>query len=368
MTRLARAARLLAALAVLTVAGAGSVAACAICLSAVSVTNGQWLDAADRAVLAVPDGDGLRVVAAVKGEAGVGETIPGPELREAPDSMALLLVHNPLGGDWMSLGATDPANVEWLRQVADAAQLGISQRPASGPRAIGNLPVLSEAAEDARLALVVPRLEDPDPLVADIAHGEVARAPYAAMTAFADRLDASQLRAWIADPEIGPRRATYILLLGIAGGPEDAAAIERRLDAARQANDATDVAALLAADLELRGPGRVAWLERAYLADRGRTLPEIEAALLALSVHGGADGTVPRARVVEAYRVFIRERKPMAGFVALELADWGAWEATGDYVALIEANLVTDPAEEFAILTYLQRSPDAVAKAALSDD
>jgi hypothetical protein len=52
----------------------------------------------------------------------------------------------------------------------------------------------------------------------------------------------------------------------------------------------------------------------------------------------------------------------------MELADWGAWEATDDYVTLIEAGLVADPAGEFAILTYLQRSPDAAAKAVLLDD
>jgi hypothetical protein len=87
---------------------------------------------------------------------------------------------------------------------------------------------------------------------------------------------------------------------------------------------------MLAADLELRGPSRVGWIEKVYFADNGRTMPEIEAALLALSVHGGADGAVSRERVIQAYRLFIKERKPMAGFVAQELADWEYWDATSD--------------------------------------
>jgi hypothetical protein len=84
-------------------------------------------------------------------------------------------------------------------------------------------------------------------------------------------------------------------------------------------------------------------------------------------VQGEADATVPRADVVAAFRRFILARPPMAGFVAPELTHWQAWEASADYAALIEAGAVTDPAEEFAILTYLQQSPDPSAKAALAE-
>jgi hypothetical protein len=105
------------------------------------------------------------------------------------------------------------------------------------------------------------------------------------------------------------------------------------------------------------------WLETTFFADRQRSLPEIQAALLALSVHGGAADTLPRARIIEAYRTFIKARQPMAGFVAMELADWEAWEATPDYIAIIRAKAVKDPAEQFAILSYLQRSPLTAANA-----
>ena len=120
--------------------------------------------------------------------------------------------------------------------------------------------------------------------------------------------------------------------------------LEQRIDTALKARDATNLSAMLAADLELRGPTRVDWLEQTYFADRQRTLPEINAALLALSVHGGADATVPREKVIEAYRYFIKVRKPMAGFVAMELADWQAWDATADYVDIIRSKAVKDPA------------------------
>jgi len=79
-------------------------------------------------------------------------------------------------------------------------------------------------------------------------------------------------------------------------------------------------------------------------------------------VHGDANRTVPRERVIQAYRVFIRERPPMAGFVAPQLADWNYWDATVEYATLLKSNVIKDPASEFAVVNYLQQA--AAAKAA----
>lgn len=355
MTRL-----LVAALAL--VAGAGQATACAICLSAVSVTLAEQLDATDRAVLAVPDSDGLRVTAVLKGDGATGEILPAAALLPEPpapaEGKALLLVHNAFAGTWKTLGVARPDSADWLTRVAGAPPLeGDSEHV-----------VLAGPALDARLALAVPRFEDADPIVAEIASDQLARAPYAALTGLRDKVDPAALRAYIAAPGTGDRRSSYILLLGVAGDASDAEAIGALLATARQSGDATDVAALLAADMELGGPERLAWLEATYLADRRRTLPEVEAALAALQVQGEADATIPQAQVVEIFRRFIRARPAMAGFVAPELAHWRAWAASPDYAALIKAGAVTDPAEEFAILSYLQQSPDPAAKAVLTDD
>lgn len=337
--------RILAA-ALALVAGAGQAAACAICLSAVSVTLAEQLDATDRAVVAAPSGGAVRVVVAVKGGDVPGEVIPldaiVPRTGLRPGH-ALLLAHNSFAGTWTSLGGTDPDNAGWIAEIA-------------------------RSEGDARLALAAARLEDPDPLVAKLAHDAIARAPYAALATLAGTLDPATLRAFVAAPGRAEWRPSYILLLGFAGDAGDAAAIDAQLGAGLARQDATDLAALLAADMELRGPDRVAWVEATYLAERGRSLPEVEAALAALSVQGDADATVPRAEVVAAFRRFIRARPPMAGFVAPDLGRWQAWEASPDYAALIEAGAVTDPAEEFAILAYLQQSPDPAAKAALEHD
>jgi hypothetical protein len=56
------------------------------------------------------------------------------------------------------------------------------------------------------------------------------------------------------DPKLAPRRAAYITLLGIVGGPEDARRLDERIEAALSSHDATDLAALIAADPQLGGP------------------------------------------------------------------------------------------------------------------
>ena len=196
--------------------------------------------------------------------------------------------------------------------------------------------------------------------------GRAGARPYAPMDVARSRIDATLVENWLDNPKLVSRHAAYTLLLGFAGSADDVARIERRIEAAWNAHDSTNLAAMIGADLELRGPSRVEWVETKYFADRTRTMPEIEAALLALNVHGDANRTVSRERVIQAYRTFIRERPPMAGFVATQLADWNYWGATTDYMALLKSNTIQDPASEFAVVNYLQRS--AAAKAACSID
>lgn len=260
MSRLGVAAALMA----LAVAGAGPASACAICLSAVSVSLAEEIDATDRAVLAVPDAAGFRVLAVLKGDVATGEVITADALVPGPaspgDGRALLLLHNRFAGTWKPVGAARPKNAGWLRAIANAPAL----------HSDGEHTVVDGPALDARLALAVPRFEDADPIVAEIAGDQIARAPYAALAGLADTLDPAALRAFIAAPGTGARRSSYILLLGIAGDASDAAAIDDRLRLARERRDPTDLSALLAAAIELRGPEWVSWIEATYLVDCAR--------------------------------------------------------------------------------------------------
>ena len=357
--------------AVIVLAWATAGTACPLCYEAARrmVTVGQQLDAADRAVVGVPVGAGnqFRVVEVVKGNDGVGavitNSVAGLDASAPTRCNPCLLVHNPVAAQWIALGTMRVEHADWLRQLA-ATYLVEGDRPLEvWPRSVQPSSTLSEAGWRQRIVLVLPYLENSDALVAQIAWEELARAPYATMDVVRSRIDAKTVEGWLTDPKVMPRHAAYTLVLGFVGGPADAERLEDRVEAAWKSHDAINLGAMIAADLELRGPSRVAWVEAKYFADRTRTMPEIEAALLALKVHGEANRTVPRARVIEAYRTFIKERPPMAGFVAQQLADWDYWDAATEYAALLASDVVKDPASHFAVVSYLQRA--ATAKAAL---
>jgi hypothetical protein len=329
--------------------------ACPICLGAGQPTKAHELASAQQAVLAVPTADAsqFRVVEVIRGDRPPSSTIEGgyprtasPAGAKAAKGKPLLLVRNDPFPVWVVLGAIGAEQSGWLRKLAVGKH------------------VEDMSAEEwrARIALVLPHLESSDPLVAELAYGELAAAPYAAMRTAKSQLDARAVRAWLADPQLAARRRLYLLLLGVAGNEGDAAALEQRLEAAWKSGDATNLASMLAADLELRGAARMAWTEERYLRDRSRSAPEIAAALLALSVHGKAGGVIPRERVIQSYRVFMKAHPEIAGYVAQDLAAWQYWDAVPEYVALMKSDVRQQYPSRVAILAYLRQSPSAEAR------
>ena len=123
------------------------------------------------------------------------------------------------------------------------------------------------------------------------------------------------------------------------------------------ANDATYLASMIAADLQLRGPSRMPWVDAKYMGNRLRTSRELEAALLALGVLGSANDAIPRERVIQSYCLFMQEHKELAGFVAQDLAAWQYWGAVPLYLTLIKSNVRQQFASRIAISVYLRQSP-----------
>jgi hypothetical protein len=209
-------------------------------------------------------------------------------------------------------------------------------------------------------------LEHPEPAIAEIAYVEIARAPYEAMLAHRERLDATRIAGWLDDPSLAHRAPLYTLLLGIAGGSAATARVERSLAAAQHDRDVSNLAALLVAGMELHGALQVGWIEQIYLTDRSRSAQELQAVLVALQVQGGADAAIRRQRAVAAMRTFIRTRHPLAGYAAPVLMGWQAWDAVPDYVALLAAKPRQHPASTIAMLHYLERSERPEGRAAVA--
>jgi hypothetical protein len=338
-------------LAVALLCASAAAIACPLCMGAFQQSKAQELAAAPHAVLAVPTADPgrFRVIELVKGERPASGTIEGgyPRNASAPEAgsgsgKALLLVRDDLFPTWTILGTIGADHLGWLRRLA------------------AGKPAREMSTEDwrARVALAMPYLEDAEPLVAELAYGELAAAPYAALLTVKSRIAAPAVRRWLADPMLASRQSMYLLLLGIAGDAKDAARLDSQLDAAWQSADAANVGSLIAADLQLRGPSRVVWVDEKYLRDAKRSTREIEAALLALSVHGNANAAIPRERVIQSYRVFMKEHKDIAGFVAQDLAAWRYWDAVPEYVAIMKSDIRQQYPSRLAIVAYLRQSPE----------
>jgi len=325
--------------------------ACPLCIGGVPHSPAQELTFLRQAVLAVPTADGgsYRVVEMIRGERPRNDTIEIASFKADAAALRsgkpLLLVRDASWPTWVNEGTIGAQHAHLLRQLAAGKHW--TEMNADEWRA--------------RVAVMLPYLEDPEPLVAEIAYGEFASAPYEALRTLKPRLAAAKLRRWIDDPRLVQRQSTYTLLLGIAGDERDAARYEQRIDAAWKAKDGTNLGPMLAADLELRGASRMTWIEDRYIRDRNRTTPELEAVLLALSVQANSFGVITRDRVIRSYRIFMQEHKEIAGYVAPDFAAWQYWDAVPEYVALMKSDLRQQYPSQLAIVAYLKQSPSGAA-------
>lgn len=338
---------------------AAHASACAICASSeLENTLIQRLFAADIAVIATasPDGSGYRAEEPIKGALPKGvirlhETATEPRI--APSKERELLLFSAGSQTWRTVGALKKERASWARRLMDW-----------GPASALN-PGSPVAAWLPRLSFFVADLESSEPLVAQTAYEEISFAPYAAMRLLQPSLDAHQLAHWLDMPSLAARRPLYALLLGIAGGKGAAEAVEARILSGPQWQTTAALSGLFAAYLELRGDDGVAWMERHYLADSARSELEIQAAILALGVHGNDGGRVSKERVVQAYRVLIQHNQARAGFVASDLGNWGRWEFGADYAAVLKSGGPQAFASRYAMVLFLMRSPAPEARAAL---
>jgi hypothetical protein len=296
----------------------------------------------------------LKVVELVSGEMPTGGTIDprwviGLDREAASSAKPLLLIRARKWQSWAVVGPIGIEHAGWLRRLS-------ATKPTTE---------MNDSEWQSEAAFVLPYLENPDSTVAELAYGELARAPYTALRPLKGRLDLTALRRWTADPQRARRLSLYTLLVGIGGDGSDAARIEQQLDAAWKAKDATNLGPMIAASLELGGPPRMRWVDAKYIFDRDRTPQELQAVLLALGVQGGANATIPRERVIDSYRAFISVHRALAGFVAQDLATWNYWDAAPEYIALLHSDIEQHPASRYAMVNYLRQSPRADARAAV---
>ena len=296
----------------------------------------------------------------------VVEVIKGGERVDAAGHMGadgtpietILLEEKPVGSLFL-LMAVEPPKLVWSSPVP------VSDRAVEYIRNLGDLP---EKGPD-RLAFFQRYLEDKDDTLARDAYDEFAVAPYDDVKGLRDRMNSTQLLAWISDPKVQTnRRRLYATMLGVCGTKDAAAAIERILIGknlgANEAEVRSGLDALIACYVTLKGAEGLDLIDRLFLDRTDREVPftETYAAVMALRFLGEESEIVPRERVLASLRLLLAEPK-LADLVIADLARWQDWSVVDRLVNLFETATADNIFVREPIVNYLRACPLQIGRA-----
>ncbi len=234
---------------------------------------------------------------------------------------------------------------------------------------VKKLPTVPPAGPD-RLVFFQDFLENADPLLAQDAYDEFARAPYAEVKALKPKLKHDQIIKWVADPEVSPsRRRLYITMLGVCGNKDDLPLLESMIVSdfetmkpalvglvgtglsmggpvgmpivieAVQQNERRKklgLDALVACYLILRGPDGLDVVENRFLKNPKAEYTHVYSTIMALRFHGDENtGVLPRERLLAAMRLLL-DNADFADQVVLDLSRWEDWSVLDRLVGMFK--------------------------------
>lgn len=219
-----------------------------------------------------------------------------------------------------------------------------------------------------RLAFFARYLEHANRLLAEDAYLEFGHATFDQTAEVADRFSMSDLRRWLADPQVPPeRKGFYALALGFAKTDADReqnrTLLRKRIDA--PANDfRAGFDGLLAGYLLLDGRGGLELIESRYLADPKAADGDVRSALKALRFYHDY-GHELKSEKLGAAVARVLSRPEFAAEALADLARWKYWPIVEQVASLYDRKEYADPAAGRAIVGYLRACPNAKAAAAL---
>jgi hypothetical protein len=249
---------------------------------------------------------------------------------------------------------------------------------------IRKLPGIAAAGAE-RLRFFQEYLENDDPLLAQDAYDEFARAPYSDVIQLKDHMYHDRLVAWIQSSDVNPsRRRLYLTMLGVCGDERDLPMLEQMISSDYSAKKPV-VEQMVAVGKAINGPiGLGVWLEMVDLEERQKKLgldatvacyltlrgpsgldliderflknPKVDythayMTIMALRFHGEESDVVPRERLLASMRLLL-DNPEFADQVIPDLARWEDWSILDRLVAMYkngdEKSYVRQP-----IITYL---------------
>jgi hypothetical protein len=235
---------------------------------------------------------------------------------------------------------------------------------------LGRITELPAAGAD-RLAFFQNYLQHEDPLLAQDAYEEFARADYADVKALSPRMYHDRLVTWIKDTEINPtRRRLYLTMLGVCGTSADLPMLEEmitsgydqkqplieplvygglamggplelptwtefiKLDERRKK---LGLDALVGCYLVLRGPDGLNLIEERLLRPKNVEYSYVYSTIMALRFLGEETNVVPRERLLSAVRLLL-DNPDFADQVIPDLSRWEDWSVMERLVDMFKSS------------------------------
>jgi len=276
---------------------------------------------------------------------------------------------------------------------------------AAAVKYVKQLPNVAASGAD-RLVFFQDYLEHEDPLLAQDAYDEFARAPYSELRDLKPRMKHDRVVKWVTDPEVSPsRRRLYLTMLGICGSKSDVPMLESMLasdfdvmkpemeqvtaiassmggpvglpvwiDAVQQDERRKKLGldALVACYLILRGPDGLELVENRFLKNPRAEYTHIYSTIMALRFHGDENtGVLPRERLLASMRLLLKN-PDFADQVVLDLSRWEDWSVLDQLVEMFKTSdqkgYIRQPVVSYLTVASEQPGPiGAKAKAAIAE-
>ncbi len=260
---------------------------------------------------------------------------------------------------WLELGADRGVLCAWFSDPGEWRQL------ARHDEILG--PVLRDMLArredwtkdpDSRIRYFADYLGHDDPLLADLAHLEVGRAPYRQIATYADRVPREKVLEQLAITQRLEWQALYILLLAQSDHPDDRQLIREKFERNARWALSLQTAAWATALIEIDGLKGIDRICQLYLHDVERQPEELAAIHAALMTQGNEGSPELLDPIVAAYARLLERNPALAPDLADDLTRWQRFDHAAAF-----SRYLTDTTPDLAATARIRGHLRAAAEA-----